>query len=183
MATSCLSLPSESNGSSSPRLSSISSEMRSKTDNLDRLIAEVDRETSARGGSVARSGSGGSGHGSTGSNGGSGREVKRYIRRRYTDSRHPTTELPDVRDELPSLQTAPIRKEKSKQNLSLQGISFLSNSYKSAARKPKENQPFTILKISWKSKPDPNMAIPFYKKKIKTSKWVIILKFIIRVKI
>ena len=127
MATSCLSLPSESNGSSSPRLSSISTEMRSKTDNLDRLIAEVDREACARGGSVARSGSGGSGHGSTGSNGGSGREVKRYIRRRYTDSRHPTTELPDVRDELPSLQTAPIRKEKSKQNLSLQGNNYHMN--------------------------------------------------------
>ena len=124
MATSCLSLPSESNGSSSPRLSSISTEMRSKTDNLDRLIAEVDREMAGpRGSSVGRSGSGGSAHGSSGSSG-SGREVKRYIRRRYTDSRHPTTELPDVRDELPSLSGPPIRKEKSKTNLQLHGNNF-----------------------------------------------------------
>ena len=38
-----------------------------------------------------------------------------------------------------------------------------------AACKPnrnQQNQPFTISKISWKSKPDPNIAIPVYKKKI-----------------
>lgn len=41
------------------------------------------------------------------------REVKKYVRRRYTDSRHPTTELPDVRLEVPenvSVQYPPIRK-------------------------------------------------------------------------
>ncbi len=33
-----------------------------------------------------------------------------------------------------------------------------------AACKPRESEPFIILKISWKSKPDPNMAIPLIKK-------------------
>ena len=51
---------------------------------------------------------------------GGGREVKKYIRRRYTDSRHPTTELPDLRDssaglaDLPSVRDPPSRKSKSK---------------------------------------------------------------------
>ena len=35
----------------------------------------------------------------------------------------------------------------------------------SAACKPQINQPFTILKISWKSKLDPNMAITIFKNK------------------
>ena len=35
----------------------------------------------------------------------------------------------------------------------------------SAASKPGGNQLFTILKISWKSKPDPNMEMPLYFKK------------------
>ena len=43
------------------------------------------------------------------------------FRRRYTDSRHPTTELPDVRDgvsELPSVRDPPVRnKSKSKEVL------------------------------------------------------------------
>ena len=42
------------------------------------------------------------------------REQKKYIRRRYTDSRHPTTELPDIRLEVPesmSVQYPPIRKQ------------------------------------------------------------------------
>ena len=35
----------------------------------------------------------------------------------------------------------------------------------SATCKPQGNQPFTILKISWNSKPDSNMAIRLFKKK------------------
>jgi len=98
LASSSLSLPPETNGN---RLSAYSAaDMRSKTDNLDRLINEVDRS-------------------SVDSENGGGREVKRYIRRRYTDSRHPTTELPDVRGDtsLPSVRDPPLRKSKSKQTL------------------------------------------------------------------
>ena len=107
--------------------------MRSKTDNLDRLIAEVDRDSAAAAAARAgRSGSSGAMAGLAGSHSGSsvggngnggapGREVKRYIRRRYTDSRHPTTELPDVRDEMPSVQGPPVRKDKSKTNLNPHG--------------------------------------------------------------
>ena len=32
---------------------------------------------------------------------------------------------------------------------------------------PQGNQPSTILKFSWKSKPDPNMAIPIFTKILK----------------
>ena len=70
--------------------------MRSKTDNLDMLITELDRQE------VAASNDQGGSSTSLGN-----REVKKYIRRRYTDSRHPTTELPDVRGamtELPSVR-------------------------------------------------------------------------------
>lgn len=41
------------------------------------------------------------------------REQKKYVRRRYTDTRHPTKELPDVRLEIPddmSVKTPPVRK-------------------------------------------------------------------------
>jgi hypothetical protein len=95
LASSSLSLPPETAvNSAASRLSAFNSDMRSKTDNLERLISEVER-------SSANSLSGGLG----------GREVKKYIRRRYTDSRHPTTELPDVRGEepLPSVQNPPLR--------------------------------------------------------------------------
>lgn len=100
LASSSLSLPPESNGSRPSVLSAFSYDMRSKTDNLDRLINEVERSSADN------------------LTAGSGREVKKYIRRRYTDSRHPTTELPDVRgDPLPSVQDPPLRKSRSKQNL------------------------------------------------------------------
>ena len=85
-------------------------EMRSKTDNLDMLITELDRQE------VAASNDQGGSSTSLGN-----REVKKYIRRRYTDSRHPTTELPDVRGamtELPSVRDPPMRnKSKSKEVL------------------------------------------------------------------
>ena len=81
--------------------------MRSKTDNLEQLIMELEKPASSEQG------------GSTNSLG--NREVKKYIRRRYTDSRHPTTELPDVRGamtELPSVRDPPVRnKSKSKEML------------------------------------------------------------------
>jgi len=102
LASSSLSLPPESVvNSAASRLTAFNADMRSKTDNLERLISEVER-------SSADSLSGG---------GLGGREVKKYIRRRYTDSRHPTTELPDVRGEgggggaepLPSVQNPPLR--------------------------------------------------------------------------
>ena len=84
--------------------------MRSKTDNLDMLITELDRQE------VAASNDQGGSSTSLGN-----REVKKYIRRRYTDSRHPTTELPDVRGamtELPSVRDPPVRnKSKSKEML------------------------------------------------------------------
>ena len=100
LASSSLSLPPESNGSRPSVLSAFSYDMRSKTDNLDRLINEVERSSADN------------------LTAGSGREVKKYIRRRYTDSRHPTTELPDVRgDPLPSVQDPPLRKSRSKQNI------------------------------------------------------------------
>ena len=96
-----LSLPSEKDNSG--RLSAANPEMRSKTDNLEQLIMEVEKqETSDQGGSTSSLGN---------------REVKKYIRRRYTDSRHPTTELPDVRGamtELPSVRDPPVRSTKSK---------------------------------------------------------------------
>ena len=100
-----LSLPSEKDNSG--RLSAANPEMRSKTDNLEQLIMEVEKqETSDQGGSTSSLGN---------------REVKKYIRRRYTDSRHPTTELPDVRGamtELPSVRDPPVRtKSKSKEVL------------------------------------------------------------------
>ena len=83
--------------------------MRSKTDNLEQLIMEVEKQGAAnndQGGSTNSLGN---------------REVKKYIRRRYTDSRHPTTELPDVRGamtELPSVRGPPVRtKSKSKEVL------------------------------------------------------------------
>jgi len=104
LAMSSLSLPSETNGGN--RLSAFNPDCRSKTENLDRLLTEVERT--------------GSDHGSNSSLG--GREVKKYIRRRYTDSRHPTTELPDVRDgisDLPSVRDPPVRKSKSKEVVSL----------------------------------------------------------------
>lgn len=100
LASSSLSLPPESVvNSAASRLTAFNADMRSKTDNLERLISEVER-------SSADSLSGG---------GLGGREVKKYIRRRYTDSRHPTTELPDVRGDgsgpepLPSVQNPPLR--------------------------------------------------------------------------
>ena len=75
--------------------------MRSKTENLEDLITELEQ-----GGSSTSLGN---------------REVKKYIRRRYTDSRHPTTELPDLRGavtELPSVRDPPVRnKSKSKEML------------------------------------------------------------------
>ena len=104
LAMSSLSLPSESNGGS--RLSAFNPDCRSKTENLERLLTEVEKS--------------GSDHGSNTSLG--GREVKKYIRRRYTDSRHPTTELPDVRggmSDLPSVRDPPVRKSKSKEVVSL----------------------------------------------------------------
>ena len=112
-------------------MSAFNPEMRSKTENLERLISEVERQ-----GSGAASDQGGS----TSSLG--KREVRQYIRsvvttlsdvsryhpmllrRRYTDSRHPTTELPDVRDgaptvpDFPSVRDPPVRsKSKSKEVL------------------------------------------------------------------
>ena len=95
LASSSLSLPPEPNGT---RLSAFSSDMRSKTDNLDSLINEVERGADSL------------------TAGGGGREVKKYIRRRYTDSRHPTTELPDVRS-MPSVKDPPLRKSQSRQTL------------------------------------------------------------------
>ena len=47
-----------------------------------------------------------------------------------------------------------------KTNWYLSGLS----SRASAACKPRENQPFTILKITQKSKPDPKLAIPLLQK-------------------
>ena len=95
LASSSLSLPPETVNGAAARLTAFNADMRSKTDNLERLISEVER-------SSADNVSGGGGLG--------GREVKKYIRRRYTDSRHPTTELPDVRGEpLPSVQNPPLR--------------------------------------------------------------------------
>lgn len=86
--------------------------MRSKTDNLDMLITEVERQERQ----MATSNDQGGSSTSLGN-----REVKKYIRRRYTDSRHPTTELPDVRGavtELPSVRDPPVRnKSKSKEML------------------------------------------------------------------
>ena len=103
-----LSLPSEKD--SSCRLSAANPEMRSKTDNLEQLIMEVEKQAMA-----ANNDQGGS------TNSLGNREVKKYIRRRYTDSRHPTTELPDVRGamtELPSVRDPPVRtKSKSKEVL------------------------------------------------------------------
>jgi hypothetical protein len=94
LASSSLSLPPESANRSAARLTAFNSDMRSKTDNLERLISEVERSSADN---VSGGGLG-------------GREVKKYIRRRYTDSRHPTTELPDVRgDPLPSVQNPPLR--------------------------------------------------------------------------
>ena len=92
-----LSLPSEKDNSG--RLSAANPEMRSKTDNLEQLIMEVEKQDALndQGGSTNSLGN---------------REVKKYIRRRYTDSRHPTTELPDVRGamtELPSVRDPPVR--------------------------------------------------------------------------
>merc|ERR1719471_962582 len=108
LAMSSLSLPPDSVVQRSPRMSGAKAdaELRSKTDNLERMITEVEKLSGS----------------DSGSNGiGSGREVKKYIRRRYTDSRHPTTELPDVRDgvsDLPSVRDPPIRnKSKSKEVL------------------------------------------------------------------
>ena len=104
LAMSSLSLPSETNGGN--RLSAFNPEMRSKTENLERLLTEVERSSSDQGSNTSLG----------------GREVKKYIRRRYTDSRHPTTELPDVRgglSDLPSVRDPPVRKSKSKEVVSL----------------------------------------------------------------
>ena len=71
------------------------SDCRSKTDNLERLISDIDSETATPRATPSR-------------------EVKKYVRRRYTDSRHPTTELPDVRLEVPenmSVQYPPVRRQ------------------------------------------------------------------------
>ena len=79
-------------------------ETRSKTDNLDRLIRDLDKEESE----------GGNGNGSGLLTTPSVREIPKYVRRRYTDSRHPTTELPDVRIQVPekmTVQHPPIRKQ------------------------------------------------------------------------
>ena len=76
------------------RLSSPYLEVRSKTENLERLICDLDNEETPRATPT--------------------RELKKYVRRRYTDSRHPTKELPDVRLEVPenmSVQYPPIRKQ------------------------------------------------------------------------
>ncbi len=56
-----------------------SSITRSKTDDLDRYISQLEASAPSSTLSV--------------------RETKKYTRRRYTDSRHPTTELPDVSSE------------------------------------------------------------------------------------
>eukprot|EP00092_Neocalanus_flemingeri_P007040 GFUD01007604.1.p1 GENE.GFUD01007604.1~~GFUD01007604.1.p1 ORF type:complete len:304 (+),score=31.17 GFUD01007604.1:838-1749(+) len=106
LAMSSLSLPSETNGANRLSVGNPDFKTRSKTENLDRILTEVERS--------------GSDHGSNSSL--AGREVKKYIRRRYTDSRHPTTELPDVRDglsDLPSVRDPPVRKSKSKEVVSL----------------------------------------------------------------
>ena len=71
-----------------------SGQSNAKTD-VGRLLTEYDTESSTPRATPAR-------------------EVKKYVRRRYTDSRHPTTELPDVRLEVPenmSVQYPPIRKQ------------------------------------------------------------------------
>lgn len=65
---------------------------RSKTDDLDRYISQIESPSPSTL---------------------SVRETKKYTRRRYTDTRHPTTELPDVSlEETPdlSIQKPLIRK-------------------------------------------------------------------------
>ncbi len=80
----------------SSRLSSPYLEVRSKTENLDRLISDLDREDAAGGGS----------DGGGQKTSGGAREVRKYVRRRYTE------ELPDVRlEENMSVQYPPIRKQ------------------------------------------------------------------------
>ena len=49
---------------------------------------------------------------------------------------------------------------------------LLGNKGSSAACKPQLSQPFTILPINCKSKPDQNMTIPLFKIFIKASKQV-----------
>merc|ERR1712029_664053 len=113
---SSLSLPSERDN----RLSAFNPEMRSKTDNLERLISEVERQ-----------GDGGDQGGSTNSLG--NREVKKYIRRRYTDSRHPTPELQD----LPSVRDPPVRnKSKSKEVLDEDNVTNQSDVDSDQKRSP-----------------------------------------------
>ncbi|QQP38359.1 Uncharacterized protein FKW44_018916, partial [Caligus rogercresseyi] len=76
-----------------------SRDRRAKTDNLDTFIKEIERLPTVASDSCLASAS--------------KREVKRYTRRRYTDSRHPTKELPDVRLEVAnemSVRKPPVRK-------------------------------------------------------------------------
>ena len=54
---------------------------------------------------------------------GSGLSRRPYVRKRYTDTRHPTKELPDVRqdsppgDGLPTVQNPPVSRRQQQQNL------------------------------------------------------------------
>jgi len=95
----------------SPRVSGARADAaacRSKTADMGKMITEVEMLSGS----------------DSGSNGmGSGRKVAPYVRRRYTDSRHPTTELPDVRgglEPLPSVRDRPTadRRSKSKEAVS-----------------------------------------------------------------
>ena len=65
---------------------------KSKTDDLERYIAEIEASDEAKDSASSNLPTGIGGHGS----GPSSASMHRKTRRRYTDSRHPTSELPDV---------------------------------------------------------------------------------------
>ncbi|XP_071746398.1 uncharacterized protein [Lepeophtheirus salmonis] len=91
-ATASLMPPSE------PNLPTLLSDRRAKTDNLENYISELEKLPTVASDSCLTT---------------SRREMKRYTRRRYTDSRHPTRALPDVRLEVASemsVRKPPVRK-------------------------------------------------------------------------
>lgn len=88
--------------SASSRVPAFYSHVKSKTENLERAINEIESSAprAAESASTLLDPK---------------KEHKRYTRRRYTDSRHPTKELPDVRLEIAkevSVQKPPLRRTK-----------------------------------------------------------------------
>lgn len=69
---------------------------KSKTDDLERYISEIEASEAAAANQPTSASAGAT----------PTKEHKKYTRRRYTDTRHPTTELPDVRSDADAAATA-----------------------------------------------------------------------------